>query len=74
MMTPDALKAEIERYLAITGMTPTRFGMSAANDPKFVFDLRSGREPRSATMRRVAEFMSQPIAKPTPAPKAERAA
>lgn len=61
-MTPhDALKAEIERYLAITGMSPTRFGILAAKDPKLVFDLRTGREPRSATVRRVTEFMSRPV-------------
>lgn len=59
-MTPDALKAEIERYLAITEMKPTRFGILAAKDPRLVFDLRNGREPRSATMRRVTEFMSRP--------------
>lgn len=63
-MTPDALKAEIERFLNITKMSPTRFGMDAVNDPRFVFDLREGREPRSATMRKAVDFMSRPIAKP----------
>jgi hypothetical protein len=63
MMTHDALKAEIERYLAITGISATRFGIRAANDPRFVFDLRAGREPRSPTIRRVTEFMSKPPAK-----------
>lgn len=63
-MTPDALKAEIERFLNITKMSPTRFGMAAVNDPRFVFDLRSGREPRSATMRRAVDFMSRPVAQP----------
>lgn len=60
-MTPEALRAEIERYLLITGMKPTRFGMEAARDPRFVFDLRDGREPRRATMQRVVEFMSRPL-------------
>lgn len=60
-MTPDALKAEIERYLVITRMSATRFGILAAKDPRLVFDLRAGREPRSATMRRVVQFMSQPV-------------
>lgn len=67
MSTPDAFRAEIERYLAITGMSPTRFGMMAAGDPRFVFDiLKKNREPRSQTIRRVTEFMSRPIAKPQP--------
>lgn len=61
MKPHDALTAEIERYLAITGMSPTRFGILAAKDPKLVFDLRTGREPRSATVRRVTEFMSRPV-------------
>lgn len=64
MMAHDALKAEIERFLAVTGMSPTRFGILAARDPRFVFDLRKrNREPRSPTIRRVTEFMSQPPAK-----------
>lgn len=62
MMTHDALKAEIERFLQITKMKPTTFGVRAANDPGFVFDLRKGREPRSPTVRRVTEFMSRPLA------------
>jgi len=60
MSTPDAFRAEIERYLAITGMSATRFGMLAAGDPRFVFDLRKrNREPRSPTVRRVTDFMSR---------------
>lgn len=35
--------AKIERYLRRTGMSPTTFGRRAANDPRFVFDLRKGR-------------------------------
>jgi hypothetical protein len=65
MSTPDAFRAEIERYLAITGMSPTRFGMMAAGDPRFVFDIRKkNREPRSATVKRVTDFMSKPLSKP----------
>lgn len=60
-MTPDAFKAEVERYLAITQMSATKFGTLAANDPRFVFDLRKkNREPRTPTMRRVTDFMSRP--------------
>ena len=37
---------KIEVFLRRTGMPPTRFGRLAARDPRFVFDLRDGREPR----------------------------
>lgn len=47
----------IERYLRATGMPPTRFGRDAVSDPRFVFDLRSGREPRPATERRVHAWL-----------------
>ncbi len=38
-------------------MPPTRFGREAIGDPKFVFQLREGREPRSATVRRVLDYL-----------------
>lgn len=66
MMMHLALLAEVERYLIATGMKPTRFGILAAKDPRLVFDLRAGREPRSQTMKRVTDFMSRPLAKPEP--------
>jgi len=62
MDAQHAFRAEVERYLSITGMKPTRFGMMAAGDPRFVFDLRrTPRELRSSTMKRVTAFMSQPV-------------
>lgn len=48
---------EIETFLARTQMSPTRFGKRFAGDPLFVFQLRSGREPRSDTRKRVLEAM-----------------
>ena len=47
---------QIEVFLRRTGMRATTFGRLAARDPRFVFDLRQGREPRRATERRVEHF------------------
>lgn len=49
----------IELFLRENGMTPTRFGREAANDPRLVHDLRSGREPRPKTQERVLSFIAQ---------------
>ena len=49
---------KIEVFLRRTRMPPTRFGRLAARDPRLVFDLRSGREPRAVTERRVEHFMN----------------
>ena len=35
-----------------------KFGRLAAHDPRFVDDLRNGREPRPATAARVEHFMN----------------
>lgn len=47
----------IERYLKVRRMPPTRFGREAVGDPSFVFNLRNGREPRSATVKRVLDYL-----------------
>jgi hypothetical protein len=51
------LLRRIERYLRETETPPTRFGREAVGDPRFVFDLRLGREPRIQTIRRVRAFL-----------------
>ena len=38
-------------------MAPTRFGREAVKDPKFVFQLREGREPRGVTVRKVVRYL-----------------
>jgi len=53
------LLRRIERYLRDTDTPATRFGREAAGDPRFVFDLRNGREPRVATERRIHAFLDQ---------------
>jgi hypothetical protein len=50
---------QIERFLRETGMPWTRFGRLAVHDPRFVGDLRRGREPRSAMTGRVTAFMAR---------------
>ncbi len=51
------LLRRIERYLRETDTPATRFGREAVRDPRFVFDLRVGREPRIETERRVHAFL-----------------
>lgn len=53
------LITKIERFLRETGMAATLFGRKATGDPRFVADLRNGREPRSHTTARVEQFMSR---------------
>lgn len=66
MIEPDAFKADIEAFIASHRMAPTRFGKEAVGDPKFVFDLRNGREPSWRTAQRVKEFMAKFEAAPHP--------
>ena len=49
---------KIETFLRRTGMPATNFGRLAAHDPRFVLDLRNGREPRPRTETRVEHFMN----------------
>jgi hypothetical protein len=53
------LLRRIERHLRQSGTPPTRFGRNAVRDPRFVFDLRNGREPRSSTANRVAAYLDR---------------
>lgn len=51
------LLRKVENFLRIRDIPPTRFGRDAMGDPRFVFDLRNGREPRPQTVRRVLAFL-----------------
>lgn len=53
------LLKRIERYLKQSGTRPTRFGRDSVRDPRFVFDLRRGREPRLRVARRVAAYLDR---------------
>ena len=49
---------KIERFLRETGMPPSVFGREAMRDPRFVTDLRRGREPGGRTEAKVEQYMS----------------
>jgi hypothetical protein len=51
------LLRRIERFLHRSGMRPTRFGRDSVHDPRLVFDMRMGREPRSDTTARISQFL-----------------
>jgi hypothetical protein len=52
------LLSMIEKHLQRTGTPRTRFGREAVGDPRFVDDLRNGREPRPATIARVTDYLT----------------
>lgn len=51
------LLREVESFLRASNVTPARFGREAMHDPRFVFDLRNGREPRPRTVARIRQFL-----------------
>ena len=56
---PVHLLREVEKFLRASKVPATRFGREAMRDPRFVFDLRRGREPRAATVIRVRAYLSE---------------
>ena len=59
-----ALLAEIEGYLAATGLTPTKFGVAAVNDGHLVANLRRGNSVTLKTADRVRAYMRARAAAP----------
>jgi len=53
----------IETHLRRTGIPPARFGRDAMGDPRFVFDLRNGREVRASTAARLLAYLDGKEAK-----------
>ena len=51
------LLRRIETYMRRNKMAATRFGREAVRDPRFVFDLRRGREPGPRIVRRVCAYL-----------------
>jgi len=51
------LLRKIEIFLNETDMAWTRFGRLAVRDPRFVQDLRNGRQPGTTVSERVEYFM-----------------
>lgn len=64
---PDPILAEIENFLAVSGITPTAFGHRALNDPTLVRELRAGRECKRATRARILGFIKDETEKAEPA-------
>ena len=54
---PVHLLREIEQFLRVSDIPPARFGREAMGDPRFVFDLRNGREPRPRTIARIRKIL-----------------
>lgn len=52
------LLGRITHFLDRTGMPETKFGRLAVHDPRFVSDLRAGREPRPSTIARIERFIA----------------
>lgn len=52
------INRKIEQFLRETGMPPTVFGRWALRDPRFVFDLRMGREPSARVRCKAEHFMN----------------
>lgn len=48
----------VERHLRNGAVSASRFGRQVSGDPRFVFDLRRGREPRPATAERVLAYIA----------------
>jgi hypothetical protein len=51
------LARRIELYLKRSGLRPTTLGRLAARDPRLVFDIRRGREPRPTLARRLDAWL-----------------
>ena len=51
------LLRDVEKFLKLSNIPAARFGRQAMGDPRFVFDLRNGREPRQRTVERVRAFL-----------------
>lgn len=56
---PIPLAADVESFLAESGMTPTAFGIQALNDPMLVHDMRKGRECKRVARGRIADFIAE---------------
>jgi hypothetical protein len=52
------LAHRVDRFLRKSGMSPTLFGRLSVRDPRFVGDLRNGRQPGARVSSRVEHFMN----------------
>ncbi|WP_253183248.1 hypothetical protein [Sphingobium phenoxybenzoativorans] len=54
----DLLRA-VECFLRDTDTPPSRFGRDAAGDPRIVFDMRNGREPKHKVRLKLLFFINR---------------
>ncbi len=47
----------VQQHIKNTGISPTRFGREAANDPRLVHDLRCGRQVGEPLWQRIEAYM-----------------
>jgi predicted transcriptional regulator len=62
-MIGNEFQSQIEDFLKRYELTPTTFGLWAANDPRFVFDVRKGRSCSLSTASKIVKFMMEYAAK-----------
>ena len=53
------LLERIENHLRDNDISATTFGREAVGDPRFVLDLRKGRNPRRKTVMRLEAYLSE---------------
>src|SRR5215470_12208428 len=58
-VTNKALLAEIEAFLAETGVTPSKFGVAAVNDGHLVANLRKGNSVTLKTADKVRFYLAE---------------
>ena len=75
MNSMQRLLAEIEAYLAASGMGQTEFGVRADRDRSLMTRLRQGRQVTLAKADRIIAYMRKnPPAKPAKRPRRRRVA
>lgn len=57
------LLERIENHLRDNDISATTFGRDAVGDPRFVLDLRNGRNPRRKTVMRLETYLAESGAK-----------
>lgn len=53
-----AMLVKVDRFLRANGMSESRFGRLAVNDPCLMRDLRRGRALRAPTIARIEAFIA----------------
>ncbi len=59
----QALLEEIESFIAECGMSESRFGVEAINDPNLVKQIRTSRNVTSRTLKKIQDYMRRHRAK-----------